>query len=123
MIGSYNDDWPGCGKLHHKVGNGDMKEPVVLSFERDLNYVELSFERDLNCVIKDHGFTFCIRKWNLLLVHEMSKKRENYSNHPEYFLLSFMSTSQHLANHSFLDETYLTHRMKNASVLLPPFVQ
>jgi hypothetical protein len=52
----------------------------------------------------------------------MSKKRENYSNHPE-FLLSFMSTSQHLANHSFLDETHLTHRMMNASVLLPPFVQ
>jgi hypothetical protein len=48
-------------KLHHKVGNGDMKEPE-LSFERDLNYVELSFERDLNYVIKDHGFTFCIRK-------------------------------------------------------------
>jgi hypothetical protein len=61
LIGSYNDDWLGFGKLHPKVGNGDMKEPQ-LSFERDLNYVELSFERDLNYVIKDHGFTFCIRK-------------------------------------------------------------
>ena len=57
-----DDDWLGFGNLHHGVGNGDVKEP------------ELSIERDLNYVIKDHGFTFCIRKLNCLLVHEMSKR-------------------------------------------------